>query len=178
MDKSFVTSFASQPSFHGESVNDLMHTFSPTSADHSHDELSVVVVFVTTGEQHVVNLPISATAGDVRATLQLNSWRRLYFSGGGIELEDDHVLEDCGVVTQSTLLLVDDIAPDGTSPHLRKESDDPDPKAQPHVTGKFFKLMPLEDEGKMFRQNLSQLLLDKSLLGFDCRRGLSILFDV
>ena len=158
----------------GESFHDIKQTFSLRAP--SHGGLRVVVVFVSTGEQHVVDLPTNGTAGDVRATLQLHSLRRLYFSG--IELEDDHVLKDCGVVTQSTLHLVDGTAPDGDPPFRMKKDDNPVPDAQSHVEGKFSKLLPLKDRGEMFREKLSQLPLDNSLHSCGCiRRTLSVYFD-
>ena len=166
-------------SFYGEAANHAIQTMQTFCLRQpKHGGLSVVVVFVSTGEQHVVDLPTNGTAGDIRATLQLHSLQRLYFSG--IKLEDHRVLKDCGVVAQSTLHLVDGTAPDGAPPLPplgMKKNDNPVPDAQSHVAGKFSKLLPLEDEGKMFRQKLSQLPLDKSLHSFDCRRGLSILFD-
>ena len=169
-------------SFYGEAANHAIQTMQTFCLSPSkHGGLSVVVVFVSTGEQHVVDLPTNGTAGNIRATLQLHSLCRLYFSG--IKLEDDHVLKDCGVVAQSTLQLVDGTAPDGDPPlpPLRmKKDDNPVPDAQSHVAGKFSKqkLRPLEDRGKMFRQKLSQLPLDKSLRSCGCvRRTLSVYFD-
>ena len=166
-------------SFYGETVHHTMQNAPPRAS--SHGGLSVVVVFVSTGEQHVVDLPTNGTAGDIRATLQLHSLQRLYFSG--IKLEDDRVLKDCGVVAQSTLHLVDGPAPDGAPPLPAlgmKKNDNPVPNAQSHVARKFSKqkLLPLEDRGKLFRQKLSQLPLDNSLHSCGCvRRTLSVYFD-
>ena len=91
--------------------------------------LRIQVVFVASGERRRIYIPLRATAGDLRGALGLNtesdSCQRLYFNG--LHLSNDSVLEDYGVVSQSTLTLVaDPIIDDTSTTHVATVSADQD----------------------------------------------------